>query len=99
MLLKLTAKHDKYNEFKSCSHKCKNISMVLKALCLVGYKVLKYGGTITQICVLQKKTIRIVTKSDYYAPTNPLFIDLKTLKLQELEHGIWIDLNKNYYYY
>ena len=39
MLLKLTAKHDKYNEFKSCSHKCKNISMVLKALCLVGYKV------------------------------------------------------------
>ena len=34
--------------------------------------------------MLQKKAIRIINLSDYYAPTNPLFIESRTLKLEDL---------------
>ena len=43
-----------------------------------------YKTAIKPIFLLQKKAIRIVSKSDYYAPTNSLFIDLYTLKLQDI---------------
>ena len=47
-----------------------------------------YKTVINPIFLLQKKAIRIVSKTDYYSPTNPLFIELKTLKLLDL-----VDLN------
>ena len=34
--------------------------------------------------MLQKKAIRIVNMSDYYAPTNPLFAQNRTLKFQDI---------------
>ena len=43
-----------------------------------------YKTAIKPIVLLQKKAIRLVSKSEYYAPTNPLFIDLQTLKLEDL---------------
>ena len=43
-----------------------------------------YKTLINPIFLLQKKAIRIICKSDYYAPTNPLFIELKILKLADL---------------
>ena len=43
-----------------------------------------YKTLIQPIFILQKKAIRIVSHSDYYTPTNPLFIQLHTLKLQDL---------------
>ena len=41
-----------------------------------------YKTVIEPLILLQQKAIRIVSKSDYYAPTNPLFIDFQTLKLK-----------------
>ena len=43
-----------------------------------------YKTIINPIYILQKKAIRIVNLSDYYAPTNPLFIDNCTLKFQDI---------------
>ena len=43
-----------------------------------------YKTVIKPIVLLQKKALRIASKSDYLAPTNPLFIDFQTLKLQDL---------------
>lgn len=34
--------------------------------------------------MLQRKAIRIVNQADYYEPSNPLFIRLYTLKLEDL---------------
>ena len=47
-----------------------------------------YKTVIQPIFILQKKAIRIASHSDYYAPSNPLFLQLHTLKLQDL-----VDLN------
>lgn len=34
--------------------------------------------------LLQKKAVRIVHGDDYYAPSNPIFIALKTLKIYDI---------------
>ena len=39
---------------------------------------------LTKLFISQKKMIRIITFSDYYAHTNPLFTKLKLLKLCEI---------------
>ena len=43
-----------------------------------------YKTVIKPIVLLQKKALRIVSKAEYLAPTNPLFIEFQTLKLQDL---------------
>ena len=43
-----------------------------------------YKTIIKPIYMLQKKAIWIVNQSDYLSPTNPLFIQTKTLKLEDL---------------
>lgn len=43
---------------------------------------------INPVFLLQMRVIRIITKADYYAPTHPIFVDRKILKVRDL-----IDLN------
>lgn len=43
-----------------------------------------YKVRTTPVFLLQKKVIRIITHSSYNSPTNPLFIQLKTLKFYDL---------------
>lgn len=58
----------------------------------INYCVEVWGNThktnINPIFLLQKKAIRIVNQKDYREPTNPLFINLHILKLEDL-----VDLN------
>ena len=54
----------------------------------LSYCILIWGHThktyLTKLFISQKKIIRIITFSDYYAHTNPLFTKLKLLKLCEI---------------
>lgn len=43
-----------------------------------------YKSRTTPVFLLQKKVIRLITQSPYNTPTNPLFIQLKTLKCYDL---------------
>jgi len=42
-----------------------------------------------RLVILQKKSVRIITHSDYYAHTNPLFIRLENLHLHDLYTFLW----------
>ena len=52
------------------------------------YCILAWGSTnksvLQPLFLYQKKLVRIITTSDYYAHTNPLFKQLKILKLEDL---------------
>ena len=54
----------------------------------LSYCILIWGHThktyLTKLFISQKKIIRIITFSDYYAHTNPLFTKLKLMKLCEI---------------
>ena len=54
----------------------------------LSYCILIWGHThktyLTKLFISQKKIIRIITFSDYYAHTNPLFTKLKLMKLREI---------------
>ena len=41
-------------------------------------------GVLQPLLLYQKKLVRIITNSDFYAHTNPLFKQLKILKLEDL---------------
>ena len=46
--------------------------------------ILAWGFNTTDIFKLQKKAIRITTKSQYLAPTDPLFKNLGILRIKDL---------------
>jgi len=43
-----------------------------------------YNYNLTKISTLQNKCLRIITRSKYNAPTNPLYVEVKTLKLNDI---------------
>ena len=43
-----------------------------------------YSSHLNEIKLLQKKAIRIITNSEYYCSSNPLFIKMKVLPIQQL---------------
>ena len=43
-----------------------------------------YRSHINKLIVLQKKAIRLITNSNYRSPSNPLFVQLQMLPLDEL---------------
>ena len=57
-----------------------------------------YPTHMLQLFKIQKRALRILTNSDYQAPSDPLFKDLKILKLFDLvklEIGTYVYKNKN----
>ena len=69
------------------------ISVCLNVYYALFYSHLNYGGSIwgitstenlDKIAKLQKKCVRIMTFSDYDSHTNPIFIDLKILKVKDV---------------
>ena len=50
----------------------------------INYGLLLWGVESHQIEPLQKKAIRLITNSNYYAHTTPLFIELGLLKVQDM---------------
>ena len=64
------------------------------------YCILIWGGTyrcyLKSILLLQKKLVRIITKSEYLAHTNPLFFETGILKIEDLyEYHVAIYAFKN----
>ena len=52
----------------------------------INYGILCWGFEHKRIYQLQKKAIRLVCKTRYNAHTDPLFIQLKTLKVKDIYH-------------
>ena len=65
-------------------------SYVLKTIhssllaCHLNYGILLWGGKIDQIFKLQKKAVRVITNSPPFSHTDPIFIDLNLLKVQDI---------------
>ena len=60
-------------------------AIVYSTLCMgVIYGVLQREDNIHKIEIIQKKYVRIITFSDFNSHTNPLFIQLKILKLRDV---------------
>ena len=62
----------------------KTLTLIYKSLivCHLNYGILLWGNQTNQIAQLQKKSVRIITRSKYNAHTDPIF---RTLKIQKVE--------------
>ena len=49
------------------------------------YGLLLWGNQVEQISKLQKKSIRLITGSEYLAHSEPLFKELELLKIEDLK--------------
>ena len=58
------------------------------------YGLLLWGTESHKVCTLQKKAIRLISNSSYICHTNPLFIKLKRLKIDDI---LKLKLLKLYY--
>ena len=52
--------------------------------CHLNYGILLWGGKTDSIFKLQKRAVRIITKSPKLSHTDPIFIDLKLLKVHDI---------------
>ena len=50
----------------------------------INYGLLVWGGDLDRIFKLQKKAVRIITRNDYIAHTEPIFKSLELLKVEDL---------------
>ena len=48
------------------------------------YGLLLWGNQVVQVSKLQKKSIRLITGSEYLAHSEPLFKELELLKIEDL---------------
>ena len=48
------------------------------------YGLLLWGNQVVQVPKLQKKSIRLITGSEYLAHSEPLFKELELLKIEDL---------------
>ena len=48
------------------------------------YDLLLWGNQVVQVSKLQKKSIRLITGSEYLANSEPLFKELELLKIEDL---------------
>ena len=51
---------------------------------IINYGLLLWGSKSHKIETLQKKAIRLITNSEFISHTNPLFIEMKILKIQDI---------------
>ena len=48
------------------------------------YGLLLWGNQVVQVSKLQKKSVRLITGSEYLAHSEPLFKELELLKIEDL---------------
>ena len=48
------------------------------------YGLLLWGNQVEQVSKLQKKSVRLITGSEYWAHSEPLFNELELLKIEDL---------------
>ena len=53
-------------------------------LCHMTYGLLLWGNHVEQVSKLPKKSIRLITGSEYLAHSEPLFKELELLKIEDL---------------